>query len=187
MDYDDLDVEDVTGNANKKAKVKSGAKGKSAERDIVHILNNHFEALLAKNPAWGKFSRSVGSGNRWGQKVDLPQHAKDTFTGDLCTPQNFLWVIESKKGYNDIDLCTAFSGKCTELDDFLKQVTDDSGRCGRKPMLLWKKDRKPRLAFMRKEDNTTFNVMRYYFVYGEWVGMTLDELLAIKENRFFFS
>ncbi len=170
-----------------KKKIKSGPKGKGAEREIAKILNNRFEKLLSEHEDWGKFSRSVGSGNRWGQGVDLPKHAKDTFSGDLCVPQNFLWVLESKKGYNDdIDLCTLFGGPCAVLDGFLKQVEDDSGRCGRKPMLVWKKDYKPRLAFMKKKDAPSGKRFSCQMQYKGWLAVPFDELLKI-DDSFFFS
>jgi hypothetical protein len=187
MDYDDLDVDNIAKNADKPKKIKSGAKGKSAERELVHLLNERFDSLLTKNSNFGKFSRSVGSGNRWGQHVDLPKHAKDTFSGDLCVPQNFKWVIESKKGYNDIDLISIFSGKCPGLDEFLDQVTADSKRCGRKPMLIWKKDRKPRIAFIKAADFSDFRDFKNYLVYNEWVGVPFDDLLSLKTDNFFFS
>jgi len=168
-----------------KKRVKSGAKGKGAEREIVKILNKRFEKLLAANESWGKFSRSVGSGNRWGQNVDLPKHAKDTFSGDLCVPQNFLWVLESKKGYNEeIDLCTLFGGTNATLDGFLKQVEDDSKRCDRKPMLIWKKDYKPRLAFVHRHDIV---VAGYSCVlhYNGWTAVPFDEMLKSDDSFFF--
>jgi hypothetical protein len=189
---DDLDIDDIVENLDKKKKIKSGRKGKSGEREIVNDLNERFADLLAKNPTWGAFSRSVGSGNRWGQNVHLPQHAKDTFTGDLVAPSNFKFVIESKRGYNDIDLFDCFSGKCTGLDEFLKQVTDDSVRSGRKPLLIWKKDRKPKLAFVTEKDfdgQPAFrghsSVLSTFLFYKEWVGMPLQELLLYTDDFFF--
>jgi hypothetical protein len=169
-----------------KPKVKSGLKGKGAEREIVKLLNSRFEKLLAAHSDWGKFSRSVGSGNRWGQNVDLPKHAKDTFSGDLCVPQNFLWVLESKKGYDDIDLCVLFGGTCAILDEFLKQVDDDSKRCGRKPLLVWKKDYKPRVAFLKRKDAPPARKFTCCMQYNKWMAVSFDELLRT-EDAFFFN
>lgn len=186
---DDLDIEDITENLNKKKKIKSGQKGKTGEREIVNDLNVRFADLLAKNPTWGAFSRSVGSGNRWGQNVNLPQHAKDTFTGDIVAPTNFKFVIESKKGYNDIDIFDCFSGKCSGLDEFLKQVTDDSVRSGRKPLLIWKKDRKAKVAFLLRPDIFA-HVLQHgkrwpVMIYKEWMGVPLTELLTLADDFFF--
>lgn len=186
---DDLDIEDITENLNKKKKIKSGQKGKTGEREIVNDLNVRFADLLAKNPTWGAFSRSVGSGNRWGQNVNLPQHAKDTFTGDLVAPAHFLFVIESKKGYNDIDIFDCFSGKCSGLDEFLKQVTDDSVRSGRKPLLIWKKDRKAKVAFIARSDffsaKDGHSINKNLLFYKEWIGLPLENLLKLQDDFFF--
>jgi hypothetical protein len=170
-----------------KSKIKSGPKGKGAEREVAKLLNKRFEDLLKEHSDWGQFSRSVGSGNRWGQTDNLPKHAQDTFSGDLCVPEHFLWVLESKKGYNDdIDLCTLFGGTNALLDGFLKQVEDDSGRCGRKPMLIWKKDYKPRLAFIKKKDAPPVRNFSTYMVYKCWLAVPCDELLKM-DDSFFFS
>lgn len=42
------------------------------------------------------FSRSAGSGNRWGRVSHSPRHAQEVFAGDLIVPKRFRWVIESK-------------------------------------------------------------------------------------------
>lgn len=182
----------------KKKKIKSGAKGKGAEREICKILNERFSKLLSEHADWGTFSRTVGSGNRWGQGVNLSAQAKDTYSGDICVPPTFKWVIESKKGYNDIDLCAAFSGKCRELDEFLAQVQDDAERTGRQPMLVWKKDRKPRLGFVRTHTTLSYapsaTTMFYYngsrcFPEPEyrtgWLAVPLETLLALPDSFWF--
>ena len=177
-----------------KKKIKSGTKGKGAEREIVKILKRKrfweikTEKLLSQHEDWGKFSRSVGSGNRWGQGVDLPKHAQGhIFSGDLCVPQNFLWVLESKKGYNEeIDLCTLFGGTNATLDSFLKQVEDDSARCNRKPMLIWKKDYKPRLAFMHNQDAPLPGIFTCALSYKGWLAVPFEELMK-QDDSFFFA
>lgn len=179
---EDSDVEDIFKERPKK--IKSGKKGKRVELDLIKILNERFKPILDSRPNAGKFSRSVGSGNRWGQRVHLSKAASDTYSGDIVCPEGFLFVLESKGGYNDIDLCTLFSGGQAELDGFLKQVTDDSDRCGRKPMLLWKKDRKPRLAFVKAQE-----VEGKSFVcsvsYKDWVAISCEDLLSMPDDFFF--
>ena len=181
----DYDVDEIWKEPKKK-KIKSGTKGKGAERDVCKILNKRFSKLLSEHTDWGTFSRTVGSGNRWGQNVKLSDQAKDTYSGDICVPPTFKWVIESKKGYNDIDLCTAFAGKCRELDEFLTQVRDDATRTGRQPMLIWKKDRKPRLAFVRA---TTLCLncpaAPAMLHYNGWIAVPLEDLLTLPDSFWF--
>lgn len=177
----DFEVDDLL--LSPKKKIKSGRKGKAGERDVVRILNNRFDTLFKKNPKWGKFSRSVGSGNRWGQKVDLPEHAINTFTGDLCTPTNFKFVIESKKGYNEIDLYTIFGDRCRELDEFLDKVQSDAKKCNKEPLLIWKKDYKPIIAFVKSRLLKKQCPAMYY---RDWIGLPLETLLK-QEDHFWFA
>jgi hypothetical protein len=179
---EDFEVEDIFD--KKPKKIKSGKKGKRVELELIKKLNERFKEILKSRPSSGTFSRSVGSGNRWGQRVHLSKAASDTYSGDIVCPEGFLFVLESKGGYNDIDLCTAFSGGQAELDSFLKQVSDDSERCGRKPLLLWKKDRKPRLAFLKTAD-LKGGVFDRMFKYGEWTAVLCEDLLSLPDDFFF--
>ena len=187
---DDFIVDNLDDNVPKKKRIKCGQKGKRGERELVKTLNTRFAKLLAENPKWGSFSRSVGSGNRWGQKVVLSETASQVYSGDLTCPDNFKFVIESKAGYNDIDLFGIFSNKCQGLDEFLKQASDEGGRTGRKPLLIWKKDRKETVAFIKNID-LPFNVDPFPFLtpaifYGEWIAVSLSSLLDSTTDEFWF-
>lgn len=182
----DLEVENILSKKNKK--IKSGKKGKRVELEVVKDLNSRFNDILSKNPSWGKFSRTIGSGNRWGQNVYLSKNAMDNFSGDLICPENFKFVLESKGGYNDIDLCSAFDKGQSELDSFLKQVSADSERTGRMPMLFWKKDRKPRLVFIKSKDidHKLYVDFEYMMKYRDWVIFNFKDLFLM-EDKFFFN
>ena len=131
--HDDYFIEDVLDQLNKKKKKVDGkSKGNRTERNVVKILNDRFGT---------GFSRSIGSGNRWSQTNHLPKHAQDVFSGDLVVPQNFVFCIESKGGYNDIDVHGFFDSGNSQIDEFIKQAEQDAERCNRKPLLIWKKNR----------------------------------------------
>jgi hypothetical protein len=149
-------------------------KGNRTELGLVKVLTKRFGE---------GFSRSVGSGNRWGQVTFLPKHAQDVFSGDLVVPKGFKRALESKGGYADIDLNSVFVGGNSELDGFLDQVKKDSERCGRKPMLCWKQDRKPWLAFVPTKELEGHS-FEYRLVYKEWSAVALDELLKIPDSFF---
>jgi len=189
MDEDEkveIEVENLL--SKKTKKIKSGKKGKRVELEVVKDLNTRFNDILLKNPNWGRFSRTIGSGNRWGQNVYLSKSAMDNFSGDLVCPENFKFVLESKGGYNDIDLCSAFQKGQSELDSFLKQVSHDSERTGRRPMLLWKKNRKPRLAFLKSFDlpQEIHSKFEYTMKYRDWIVVSFDDLIVL-EDQFFFN
>ena len=167
--------DDILGEKRKK-KVDGKKKGNRTELELVKILNTRFGT---------GFSRAVGSGNRWGQVDHLPKHARDVFSGDLVVPKNFKFVIESKGGYDSIDMSSVFVHGNSELDNFMSQVTDDSKRCNRKPLLCWKKTRKPWLAFVHTIELKGLE-FKYKIEYGKWTGVALEHLLKL-EDSFFIS
>lgn len=185
MEENEAEIENIL--SSKSKKIKSGKKGKRVELEVVKNLNNRFSEILSKNPDSGSFSRTIGSGNRWGQNVHLSKKAMDNFSGDIICPENFKFILESKGGYNEIDLCSAFDKGQSELDGFLKQVTDDSNRTGRCPLLLWKKDRKPRLAFLKQKDipEDIIKNFEYSMRYRDWIVVSFDDLIKLEDNFFF--
>jgi hypothetical protein len=179
---DDIDVDDIF--QKKPKKIKSGKKGKRVELELVKSLNARFSKILSLSPDIGTFSRSVGSGNRWGQNVQLSRAATNLYSGDIVCPERFRFVLESKGGYNDIDLFSAFQGGQSEIDEFLKQVSSDSERCKRKPLLFWKKDRKPRIAFLKSEDIGEVK-FEYLMKYREWTAVSYEDLMSLDDGFFF--
>jgi len=158
----------------RKKKVDSSKKGKRSERALVKLFVERFGE---------GFSRTIGSGNRFGQVSYLPKHAQDTFTGDIVTPEGFKFVIESKKGYNDIDLYSALSEGNAQIDEFIEQVLLESKRCSRKPMIIWKKDYKSWMCFIRTEDLPHFN-WKYRFIYRDWSLIALDQIFKLPDKFF---
>jgi len=178
-DDSDADIDDIF-SLKKPKKINSSVKGKSNEREVVKILNNRFSDILSKNPSWGLFSRSVGSGNRFSQ-ASLSYYAKQVFSSDISSPPPFKFTIESKAGY-DFDLFSALIGN-KELDSFLEQATEDGEKSNKLPMVLWKKNRKPRLAFVQSEQMR--KKYQYFMIYKQWTIVTLSDLLLETDDFFF--
>lgn len=88
-----------------------------------------------------------------------------------------------RPGCAGIDLNSVFVGGSAELDGFLAQVSNDAARCERKPMLCWKRDRKPWLAFVptKEMEGQTFG---FSLRYGDWSAVALDELLKLPDQFF---
>lgn len=174
---DDFITEDMfedEDKGKKKKKADGKKKGNRTELGLVKVLTERFGA---------GFSRSVGSGNRWGQVTHLPKHAQDVFSGDLIVPKMFKWVLECKGGYDGIDLNSIFAKGNSQLDEFLEQVTKDSKRCDRKPMLCWKRDRKPWLAFVHTNE-LSGNQFKYRLMYKNWSAVDLGSLLKLPDEFF---
>ena len=168
-----MEIEDLTANLNKKKKKNSGDKGKRTERNLIKILIDRFGQ---------GFSRTIGSGNRPGQGVFLPKHSKDTFTGDIVCPEGFLWVFESKGGY-DIDFNSVFGGGSAALDSFIKQAELEGENANRKPVIAWKKDRRPWLVILKTKDLHKTE-WEYRFIYRDWSVVALDDFLTAEDDYF---
>ncbi len=173
---DDFFTDDLLADKKRRKKRKADGKkkGNRCELGLSKVFNQRFG---------GGFSRSVGSGNRWGQVAHLPTHAQEVFSGDLIVPQGFRWAVESKGGYADLDLNSVFVGGSKELDGFLDQVTKYAERCRRKPMLCWKRDRKPWLTFVPTKELQGYS-FKYRLIYQKWSAVALDELLKLPDQWF---
>ena len=177
---EDYIVDNILESKKPKKKINCSVKGKHNERQIVKKLNKRFAEIISANEEWGLFSRTIGSGNRFHQ-VSLSRVAKQVFSSDISSPPPFKFTIESKAGY-DIDLCYAFEGKCKIIDDFLEQATKDGEKSGKHPMVIYKKDRRPRLAFLHLESKYTFE---FSMKYRDWTVVSFDELLKLPDEFFF--
>lgn len=174
---EDLEVDDIFENQERrKKKVNGKKKGNRVELQLCKLLTKHHGET---------FSRSVGSGNRWGQVTHMPQHAKETLVGDICAPEKYKWVIECKGGYDDdVDFSSVMEGGCSRIDSFIEQSEKDAETSGRLPIIMWKRSRKPWITMVRAKD---FNKqLDYQMHYKDWIIMSLDELLANTEKGFWF-
>jgi hypothetical protein len=191
MNDKDLQIEDLVGKeGDKKKKVDGKAKGDRTEKNLCHLLAEHFGEPFTKAPGSGAFTSQIDH---------LPEHAKKTLTGDICGPENFKWVIECKGGYEDDIHFGALDGNgLSRLDEFIEQTTKDADYCGRKSIICWKRNRKPWLAMLRLEDLTHCDSIAtgdmednfpYRLYYREWIMVSLEKLLEVTkdEKEFWFS
>jgi hypothetical protein len=173
---DDQFVDDILSNRQNK-KINSKKKGNRNELEFAKILTKRFNK---------GFSRSVGSGNRWSQTAFLPKHAQKVFSSDLVVPKNFKFALEVKGGYNGIDLNSIFVRGNSDLDKFLVQAFKDAKRAGKRPLLAWKKDRKPWLVFILSKDAQNLD-FKYMLTYNKWTAVALDDFLKLEDSFFFNS
>ena len=170
-DTDDFLTENIF--KTRKKKINGKKKGNRVELELTKIFSNRFNQ---------SFSRTVASGARWSQAT-LPKHAAEIFAGDVVTPESFLFVLEIKGGYSGIEIDSVFLHGNSELDKFLKQAESDAIRVDKKPMLCWKRDRKPWLAFVKSSEleGCTFE---YYLKYREWTAVALEHVLKLDDSFF---
>lgn len=184
-EIDDI-LSDLRRDGKKKKRVNSSQKGNRGEREVCAILREHFEKPFAKVPqsfgsgAWGTTHEDIQAG------LDL-----DHMSGDILTPHGFAFTIENKKGY-DIEFLNLFPGSRRKkdwrlIDGFIVQAERDAKRVGKIPMVLYKKDRCPIIAFIPKCEShwvpDTFTKM----FYKDYVAVALLELLQLPESFFFRS
>lgn len=171
---EDYIIDDILKPRGSKRK-NSGSKGKRGERGLRDILSERFKGQI--------FNRVVGSGNRWAQAV-LSEQSKKVLTGDIVCPDSFVFCIECKHGYPQIDLCAVLAKDNAMINEFIDQASKDAERIGKKPLLCWKKDRQPWVAFLRREDldQSKFTTA---MIYGKWMAVSLELLLTLPDDFFF--
>lgn len=177
---EDLNIDDIFSIIeNKKKKINGKKKGNRVELELCKKLTKHFNET---------FSRSVGSGNRWGQVSNMPEHAKQTLTGDICGPSKFKWVIEVKGGYDDdVDFSSVLENGCSRIDEFIKQSEKDSVISGRLPIIMWKRSRKPWVSMIRQNDLNIELNLSHYMIYNDWIIISLDKMLETTKREFWFN
>jgi len=183
MNDSDLQIEDLLSSPagkEKKKKVDGKAKGDRTERGLCKLFTSHFGEEFTKAPF---------SGARTSQVQNLPEHAKMSMTGDLCVPEKFGWVVECKGGYeSDIDLGNVIDGGGSpRLESFFSQSEGDAASCGRKPLVCWKRNRRPWIAAVRSCDlGDLEQSFSSKLDYNGWVLVGLEKLLAITDRSFWF-
>jgi len=179
MDYDFEDFQ-IEVEPKKKKKVNSSRKGKAAERSLCKILTTRFDDK--------PFIRTLGSGNRWAQVKSMPQHAKDTFTADIVCPEGFNFCIESKEGYEDIiKLDNVFEQDYAQLEEWFRDAIRDATACDKKPLICWKRCRKPYVAFLLSKDLKKASLFDKRLIINKWVCVSLNKLLEFPDDFFFES
>jgi hypothetical protein len=182
MNDEDLLIENIIAHKKTKEKVDGKAKGNRTELGLCKLLSEHFGTEFSKAPGSGAIATI--------RESRLPEHAKKTLTGDICVPEKFKWVIESKGGYeDDINFTNVLDGKgISRIDEFIEQVTRDSIYCGRKPIICWKRNRKPWAAMIWdcELDTSSRCKFAYRVHYRDWVIVSLEDLLRFTEKGFWF-
>lgn len=183
------DVEDIIKNLEKKELSKkrknSSKKGKRAENNLCHIFEKKFEMIFSRVPESGAMAT----------RGRVKKSVESEVCGDIITPDNFKFVIESKKGY-DLDIINffynekMFSGKKTDkktFESFLKQVEDDSKRANKEPMLIYYKDYRPPIIATTYEKiiDKDKNYMVYFYNSKSWFITSLYNILNVKNEKFF--
>ena len=161
--------------SKKKPRKNSRAKGNSFERKISKLLNERFSTK--------EFSRTPGSGAFATSHKNLPSHLK--LYGDLITPQDFRYVIECKKGYNQENICSFFSKK-SSLKAFIKQALKESKYSNKPYLIIIEQDRKKPICItdVNQIDNVTVLLHNYLIYEDKYLICLLEDFLALPDCFF---
>ena len=162
----------------KKPKRKnSKAKGSAFERKVAKILNEHFETT--------DFQRSPGSG-AYATTHNLPDHLK--IHGDLITPKNFIYSIECKKGYNDLDLYSLLNPN-SKIYEFIKQAEKDADQANKEAIVLMAQDRRDIIALIKEDSHISnqlnLNKKRIIHILNNYILVSFKDVLSIDTSLFF--
>ena len=162
----------------KKPKRKnSKAKGSAFERKVAKILNEHFETT--------DFQRSPGSG-AYATTHNLPDHLK--IHGDLITPQNFIYSIECKKGYNNLDMYSLLDPK-SKIYEFIKQAEKDADQAKKEAIVLMAQDRRDIIALIKEDSHISnqlnINKKRIIHILNNYILVSFKDVLSIDSSLFF--
>ena len=158
----------------KKKRINSKKKGNAAELALSKIFNEKFGN--------GKFARTVMSGAYLGKSNFtrsslLTEEQQLAFIGDLITPLNFKFCIESK-AYETADFWDLFN-ESSPINEWFKQTETDSKRAHKKPLIIVKYNNKKRIVYTKEP------IENPVFTFKGWNCLWLEDFLNLP-NEFFF-
>lgn len=159
-----------------KRKKNSRAKGNAFENKVAKILNERFNTT--------DFSRTPGSG-AFATTHKLPEHLQ--LYGDLITPQDFAWIVECKKGYNDLGMASMLD-RNSKLWEWLDTLDRDCAASNKQGFLLTAQDRRPSIVITKHTEELENQVSKVVILEQEgrrYIMMYLEEFLALPDSLFF--
>ena len=156
----------------------SRAKGAAFENKVAKILNERFETK--------EFARTPGSG-AFATTHTLPKHLQ--IQGDLITPQAFAYIIECKKGYNNLGFNSMLDFQ-SKLWEWIEHMERDAAAAEKLPILFMAQDRQPIISILRYKEEIINYTDSYSTLISkegiEYIMLYMDDLLKI-HNGFFYS
>ena len=135
--------------STRRKSINSKRKGKSAERDCAHILNEHFgKELFMRNIQSGAF---VGGTNR-GRADGMSKELQESMTSDIVLKDASYGTYFSieHKAYNEASFWDMFN-EASDLHRFMNQALTDANSIGKYPLLIIKYNKKKRIVWTTKK------------------------------------
>lgn len=153
------------------AKINSKAKGNRVELEFAKLLTERFNKKFTRVPMSGGFST-------FHKDTGVKESAMQDLSGDIIAPEGFKFSIEikSRKEFNFWDL---LNNNNNEIDDWLKQVEEDSEISGKLPLLIIKINHRKPFVLFRKE------LLEGKLIYKEYTVKRFDYFLLLEDSFFF--
>lgn len=168
--------------STRKKSINAKRKGKSAERDCAHILNEHFgKELFMRNIQSGAF---VGGINRE-RASTMSKELQESMTSDIVLKDASYGVYFSieHKAYNEASFWDLFNNS-SDLHRFMEQSLTDAKSIEKEPLLIIKYNNKKRIAWTTKKATIDY-VFVHRWLDQDWYCYWLDDLLTMPNNYFF--
>lgn len=159
---------------------KAKSKGNSSERETCKILSECFGGNFIRVPNSGAF---LGGFNKF-RKDNMDEYQKNTFKGDIITPENMKRLVIENKFYKDFPFHLLIRNEPLPiLDKWIEQLLepldlDDF------PFLVMKFNRKGYFLAIRKKDIENFKIKNYIsYMYKNEEFYIVDFIDFIYENK----
>jgi len=163
--------ETILASLKPKKRKNSRAKGNAFENKVSKILNERFDT--------DEFSRSPGSG-AFATTHKLPSHLQ--IYGDLISPQDFKFIVECKKGYNQLGMDALLNRK-SKVWEWIETLERDMAASRKPGFILTAQDRKPSIVitpYNKQIDNHTDKKV----IVDKYIMIYLEDFLSLPDTFF---
>jgi ribosomal protein S15P/S13E len=106
----------------------------------------------------------------------------------LITPKNFIYTIECKKGYNNLDLYSLLNPK-SKIYEFIKQAKRDADHENKSGLVLIAQDRRDIIALINKDSHICnqlkINNKKIIYILNNYILTSFKDVLSIDRSLFF--
>jgi len=142
---------------------------------------------LRKKP---KRKNSKAKGSAFERKVAklLNEHFETTDFQRTPGSKDFIYTIECKKGYNDLDLYSLLNPK-SKIYDFIKQTEKDAEEANKSGIVLMAQDRRDIIVLIKQDSHICnqlkLNNKRIIYILKDYALTSFKDLLSIDRSLFF--
>lgn len=142
-----------------KKRKNSKAKGNSFELQVTKLFADKFGGDWRRVPNSGAFT---GGKNR-DSLQDFRADAKEILSADIITPAGFPYQLECKSYNDEPKFHQLLESGSKKLDEWIKQSDEDAKFSNKKPLIVFKMNRKGIFVCLNQEDFSFENTARIIY------------------------